>query len=65
MSNKDIAIKVSHLKKSFRIPLESSNGIKQKLINTLKGRKGYRNFTPLKDVSFEIKKGDFFWNSWT
>ena len=60
MSNKDIAIKVSHLKKSFRIPLESSNGIKQKLINTLKGRKGYRNFTPLKDVSFEIKKGDFF-----
>lgn len=60
MSNKDIAIKVSHLKKSFRIPLEPSNGIKQKLINTLKGRKGYRNFTPLKDVSFEIKKGDFF-----
>jgi ABC-2 type transport system ATP-binding protein len=56
----DIAIKVEHLTKSFKIPLESSNGLKQKLINTIKGRKGYRIFTPLSDISFEIKKGEFF-----
>jgi len=56
----EIAIKVEHLTKSFKIPLESSNGLKQKLINTIKGRKGYRTFTPLNDISFEIKKGEFF-----
>lgn len=55
-----IAVKVEHLTKSFKIPLESSNGLKQKLINTIKGRKGYRIFTPLSDISFEIKKGEFF-----
>lgn len=60
MADSDIAVKVKHLKKSFRIPLESSNGIKQKLINLLKGRKGYRDFSPLKDISFEINKGEFF-----
>ena len=56
----EIAVKVEHLTKSFKIPLESSNGLKQKLINTIKGRKGYRTFTPLSDISFEIKKGEFF-----
>lgn len=60
MAEKEIAVKVDHLTKSFRIPLEASNGIKQKVINVAKGRKGYRNFTPLKDISFEIEKGDFF-----
>lgn len=60
MAEKEIAVKVEHLTKSFKIPLEASNGIKQKLINTLKGKKGYREFTPLKDISFEIEKGDFF-----
>lgn len=60
MASKEIAIKVEYLRKSFRIPLESSNGIKQKLINIFKGRKGYCDFTPLEDISFEIEKGDFF-----
>lgn len=54
------AIKVTNLSKSFRIPLDSSNGIKHKIINVFKGIKGYREFTPLKGVSFEIEKGDFF-----
>ncbi len=58
--SKQIAVKVEHLTKTFRIPTESSTGIKQKLINLLKGKKGYREFTPLKDISFEIEKGDFF-----
>ncbi len=54
------AIVVSDITKSFRIPLEASSGIKQKLVNTLKGRKGYRKFTPLDDVSFTVNKGEFF-----
>lgn len=54
------AIVVERISKSFKIPLEGSNGIKQKLINQLKGRRGYREFTTLKNVSFSIKKGEFF-----
>lgn len=58
--SKKTAIKVSNLVKSFNIPTEASNGIKQKVINIFKGVKGYRVFTPLKGVSFEIEEGDFF-----
>lgn len=54
------AIVVKDVQKSFRIPLEASGGLKQKLINQIKGRKGYREFTPLNDISFSIKKGEFF-----
>lgn len=60
MADKQTMVKVQNLTKTFKTPIEASTGIKQKLINILKGRKGYREFTPLKDVSFEVKKGDFF-----
>lgn len=55
-----IIVKVSNVKKTFRIPLEGSTGLKQRLINNFKGRKGYREFTPLNDISFEVKQGEFF-----
>lgn len=60
MMKKDVVVKVESLRKTFHVPLEAHSGIKQKLINTIKGRKGYREFTPLDDISFEIEKGDFF-----
>ena len=41
----DIAVAVNTLTKTFKIPTEASNGIKQKTINYLKGKKGYREFT--------------------
>lgn len=59
-TKKQVVVKVNNLTKTFRIPLESSSGIKQKLVNTLKGKKGYREFTPLKNLSLEIEEGDFF-----
>ena len=55
-----VIVEISKLTKSFKIPLEASSGVKQQLINILKGRKGYRVFTPLKDISFTINEGDFF-----
>jgi ABC-2 type transport system ATP-binding protein len=55
-----VIVEISELTKSFKIPLEASSGVKQQLINILKGRKGYRVFTPLKDISFTINEGDFF-----
>jgi len=57
---KAIVVSVDNVTKSFKIPLEGSNGLKQKIINHLKGRKGYREFTPLQDVSFKVYEGDFF-----
>lgn len=60
MSAKKIAVRVENVSKTFHIPLESSSGIKQKLINHIKGRKGYREFSPLDGISFEIEEGDFF-----
>jgi ABC-type polysaccharide/polyol phosphate transport system ATPase subunit len=54
------AVKVDTLTKTFKIPTEASSGLKQKLINILKRKKGYREFTPLSDISFDIHKGEFF-----
>lgn len=56
----DPIVIVDNVTKSFRIPLEGSSGLKQKLINIFKGRKGYRDFTPLRDISFQVNRGDFF-----
>jgi ABC-2 type transport system ATP-binding protein len=62
MSNptKDAAIIVQDLSKSFKIPIERSNGFKQALINITRRKRGYRKFRALDDISFEIKKGEFF-----
>lgn len=57
----DIAIKVEHISKAFKLPHEKSTSIKGILINKLRGgNKGYERQEVLKDVSFEIKKGEFF-----
>ena len=58
--NKKVVVDVRDVKKTFRIPLEASTGIKQKMINHIKGRKGYRDFSPLNGISFQIEEGDFF-----
>jgi ABC-2 type transport system ATP-binding protein len=60
MTKKTTVVQVQNLSKTFHIPLDASNGIKQKLLNFVKGRKGYRDFTPLDNISFEIEEGEFF-----
>lgn len=60
MDNSETVISVEHVSKSFILPNEQSNGIKQHLVNLLKGKKGYEIQHALKDVSFEIKRGEFF-----
>lgn len=57
---KNSVVTVNGVTKTFHIPLEASSGIKQKIINQLKGQKGYREFTPLNDLSFAIEEGEFF-----
>lgn len=51
---------VKDLYKSFKLPHEQHNGIKQLLLNFTKRKKGYEVQHVLEDVSFEIKKGEFF-----
>lgn len=54
------ALEVKHVSKSFRLPTEQANGIKQAFVNWSKGVKGYREQHVLKDISFKVEKGDFF-----
>jgi len=56
----DIAISVKSVYKDFKLPHEKSSGLKQHLVNTLKRKKGYEIQHTLRDVSFDIKRGEFF-----
>ncbi|MGF2159044.1 ABC transporter ATP-binding protein [Enterococcus avium] len=58
--SKDIAVKVDHIRKSFHLPTESTSSLKRTIVNYFKGIKGYREQQVLKDISFEVNKGDFF-----
>lgn len=58
--NDDIAIKVEGVSKSFKLPHEKSDSIKGKIVNFAKQKKGYEIQHALKDISFEVKKGEFF-----
>lgn len=52
------AIKVEHVSKNFLLPHERQSSLKSKLINFRK--RGFEKQEVLRDVSFEIKKGEFF-----
>jgi len=56
----DIALEIKNVSKSFHLPTEQASGIKQAFINWTKGIKGYEEQQVLRDISFEVKKGDFF-----
>lgn len=59
--NDDVAIKVTKVGKSFKLPHDRQNSIKGGLISLVKGgKRSYEKQEVLKDVSFEIKKGEFF-----
>lgn len=58
--SKNYAVEVKNLYKDFKLPKEQSSGIKQAIINALKGIKGYEKQSVLKNISFNVEKGDFF-----
>ncbi len=57
---KDIAISVSHVSKTFKIPHEKVSSLRGAAVSAFKRNKGYEEFKALDDVSFEVKKGEFF-----
>ena len=59
MSN-NIAVKVDHVSKYFKLPTEASQSLRTTLVNRFIGIKGYTEQHVLKDISFEVEKGDFY-----
>ncbi len=57
--NNNIAVKVEHVSKSFKLPTESSQSLRTTLVNLFKGIKGYVEYNVLQDISFEVEKGTF------
>ena len=55
----DLAINVKNLHKSFKLPTEQAFGLKQAFFNRLRGIKGFKEQKVLKNLDFEIKKGEF------
>lgn len=55
----DTVIKVDGLSKSFKLPTERSSSLKSSVFNLLRGIKGYKKQTVLKNINFEVKRGDF------
>ena len=55
-----LAVKVENVNKSFKLPTESSSSLRTTLVNYFRGIKGYREQHVLKNISFDIEKGDFF-----
>ena len=60
MTDKQIAVKVDHVSKYFKLPTEATNSLRTALVNRFKGIKGYKEQHVLKDIAFEVEKGDFF-----
>lgn len=56
----DIAIKVEHVYKTFKLPHEKVTSLKGVIVNFWRRNKGYEKQRVLNDVSFEIKRGEFF-----
>lgn len=57
----DIAVKIEGVYKDFKLPHEKNNSIKSLVTGFYKKRnKGFEVQHALKDISFEVKKGEFF-----
>lgn len=57
---KNIAVKVEHVSKYFKLPTESTQSLRTALVNRFKGIKGYKEQHVLRDINFEVEEGDFF-----
>lgn len=60
MTENNIAVKVEHISKFFKLPTEATNSLRTAVVNRFRGIKGYKEQYVLKDISFNVEKGDFF-----
>lgn len=59
-SMSDTAISVKNVSKTFKIPHEKVTSIRGAAVGLFSRKRGYEEFKALDDVSFEVKKGEFF-----
>lgn len=55
-----VVLDVSHVDKWFRLPTERATGLRQAVINWTRGIRGYKQQNVLRDVSFQVHRGEFF-----
>lgn len=60
MNKDNIAIKVDSLSKTFKLPHEKSDSLKSVFTGLFSGKKTYETQEVLKNISFDVEKGDFF-----
>lgn len=58
-SDKPVVISVEGVNKSFRIPLHKLESIKERAVHPFR-KNQYRELQALKDINFEVRKGEFF-----
>lgn len=56
----NIAIKVENVSKAFKLPHEKTNSVKSAVVNFYRSERTFEKQQVLNNVSFEIKKGEFF-----
>jgi len=56
----DMAIKAEKVSKNFKLPHEKHSSLKSAFVNIVHPNRGYEVQQALEDISFEIKKGEFF-----
>lgn len=57
--NDEITIKVENLSKSFKLPTDRSSSLKGSIFNMIRGNKSFKKQKVLKNISFEVKRGEF------
>lgn len=55
----DVAIRVSNVFKSFKLPHEKQSSVKGLFLNAFNGKRTYEKQEVLKGINLEIKKGEF------
>lgn len=58
--DRPVVLSVQHVAKSFRLPTEQATGLKMAFLNWTRGVSGFTEQKVLRDISFEVKQGDFF-----
>jgi len=59
-NKKQTVISVKNVSKIFKIPHKKMDSLRSVFVNMGKGLRSYEEFSALEDVSFEVKKGEFF-----
>ena len=57
--NNEVAISINNVGKNFKVPHEKHDTLKAKAINILSSRE-YSKFKALENITFDVKKGEFF-----